>query len=46
MNRSGMALLLLDLGADPLAVDGSGQPAAAYASSPEIDRRVMSASAR
>jgi ankyrin repeat protein len=41
MKRSGMVSLLLDLGADPLAVDGSGQPAATYASSPDIDRRVM-----
>jgi ankyrin repeat protein len=41
MKRSGMVSLLLDLGADPLAVDGSGQPAAIYASSPDIDRRVM-----
>jgi ankyrin repeat protein len=41
MKRSGMVSLLLDLGADPLAVDGSDQPAATYASSPDIDRRVM-----
>jgi ankyrin repeat protein len=39
--RPAMVSLLLDLGADPLAVDGSGQPAAAYATSPDIDRRVM-----
>jgi ankyrin repeat protein len=42
-NRPEMVALLLDLGADPLAVDGSGQPAAAYATSPGIDRRVMEA---
>jgi ankyrin repeat protein len=41
MNRPEMVALLLELGADPLAVDGSGQPVAAYAKSPEIDRRVM-----
>jgi len=42
-NRPEMVALLLDLGADPLAVDGSGFTAAAYATSPEIDRRVMEA---
>ena len=41
MNRPEMVSLLLDLGADPLAVDGSGQPAAAYAAAPGADRRVM-----
>ena len=41
MNRPEMVALLLDLGADPLAVDGSGQPVAAYARSPETDRPVM-----
>jgi len=41
MNRPEMIALLLDLGADPLAVDGSGQPVAAYAKSPETDRPVM-----
>ena len=40
-NRPAMIAQLLDLGADPLAVDGSGQPVAAYASAPETDRRVM-----
>ena len=40
-NRQEMIALLLELGADPLAVDGSGQPVAAYASAPETDRRVM-----
>jgi hypothetical protein len=36
-----MVALLLELGADPLAVDGSGQPAAAYATSADVDRSVM-----
>ena len=40
-NRPEMVALLLELGADPLAVDGSGQPVAVYASAPETDRRVM-----
>jgi ankyrin repeat protein len=40
-HRPEMVSLLLDLGADPLAVDGSGMPAAAYATTPDIDRRVM-----
>ena len=34
MNRPEMVALLLELGADPLGADGSGYPAAAYASSP------------
>ena len=38
-----MVALLIDLGADPLAVDGSGFSAAAYATSPDVDRRVMEA---
>jgi ankyrin repeat protein len=42
-NRPEMAALLLELGADPLAVDGSGYPAAVYATAPDIDRRVMEA---
>jgi ankyrin repeat protein len=42
-NRPEMVSLLLDLGADPLAVDGSGFFAAAYATSPRTDRRVMEA---
>ena len=40
-NRQEMIALLLELGADPLAVDGSGQPVAFYASTPDADRRVM-----
>lgn len=41
MNRQEMIALLLELGADPLAVDGSGQPVAFYAGTPDADRRVM-----
>jgi ankyrin repeat protein len=40
-NRQEMIALLLELGADPLAVDGSGQPIAVYARTPDADRRVM-----
>jgi ankyrin repeat protein len=40
-NRSEMVALLLELGVDPLATDGSGYPAAVYATSPDVDRRVM-----
>lgn len=39
--RPEMVALLLELGADPLAVDGSGFPAAVYATSPDIDRPIM-----
>jgi ankyrin repeat protein len=42
-NRPEMVALLLELGADPLGVDGEGFAAAAYATTPEIDRRVMAA---
>jgi ankyrin repeat protein len=41
MNRPAMVQLLVDLGADPLAVDGSGMPVAGYATIPEIDLPVM-----
>jgi ankyrin repeat protein len=41
MNRPQMVVLLLELGADPLAVDGSGLPAAAYATAPDVDRGAM-----
>lgn len=41
MNRPEMVSLLLDLGAAPLAVDGTGYPAAVYATAPDIDRKVM-----
>jgi ankyrin repeat protein len=40
-NLSQMVALLLDLGADPLGVDASGMPAAAYATAPGVDRAVM-----
>jgi ankyrin repeat protein len=40
-NRPEMVALLLELGADPLAKDGSGYPPAAYATAPDIDRSVM-----
>lgn len=39
--RAEMISLLLELGADPLGVDGSGHTAAAYATTPDIDRPVM-----
>lgn len=42
-NRPEMVALLLELGANPLAADGSGYPAAVYATAPGIDRRVMEA---
>jgi ankyrin repeat protein len=45
-NRPEMVALLLELGADPLGRDGSGYPPAAYAGSPDVDRRVMEAIAR
>ncbi|HEX8694958.1 MAG TPA: ankyrin repeat domain-containing protein [Longimicrobium sp.] len=40
-NRPEMVALLLELGADPLAVDESGQPAAVYATAPDTDRRLL-----
>lgn len=43
MNRPGMLALLLELGADPQAVDGSGYPAAIHATAADIDRPVMEA---
>ena len=39
--RPHMVALLIELGADPLAVDGWGMPVAAYATSPGIDQPVM-----
>jgi ankyrin repeat protein len=42
-NRPEMVALLLELGADPLGKDGSGFPPAAYATAPDIDRRVSEA---
>jgi ankyrin repeat protein len=41
MRRPAMVELLLQLGADPLAVDGSGMPVAAYATDAETDLPVM-----
>jgi ankyrin repeat protein len=41
LNKPELVSLLLELGADPLAVDGWGLPVAAYAATPEIDRPVM-----
>jgi ankyrin repeat protein len=40
-NRPEMVALLVELGADPLAVDSAGMPAAAYATAPGIDRTAM-----
>jgi ankyrin repeat protein len=40
-NRPEMAALLLELGADPFAVDGGGQSVAVYASVKDADRPVM-----
>jgi ankyrin repeat protein len=40
---AGMVELLLKLGADPLAVDGAGFEAVAYADSREVDRSIMEA---
>ena len=42
-SRSTMVALLLELGADPFAVDDGGQPVASYASTREIDRPVNEA---
>ncbi len=41
MNRPEMARLLLELGADPLAVDGGGMPVSVYARRADVDRAVM-----
>jgi ankyrin repeat protein len=41
MRRPNMVALLIELGADPLAVDADGFPAAAYAISPDTDRAMM-----
>jgi hypothetical protein len=40
MNRPDMVVLLIELGADPLAVDAWGMPAAGYATRPDIDRPI------
>jgi len=39
--RPHMVALLLELGADPLAVDGDGFPVAVYATAPDTDRSLM-----
>ncbi len=41
MKRQEMIALLLELGADPLSVDGDGQPVATYVTAPDTDRLVM-----
>jgi ankyrin repeat protein len=43
LGRARMVALLMELGADPLGVDGSGHPAAAYATTLDVDRPVMEA---
>ena len=40
-NLPEMVALLIELGADPLGKDGTGFPAAAYASEPDVDKSVM-----
>jgi ankyrin repeat protein len=40
-NKPELVSLLVELGADPLAVDGWAMPVAAYATNPDIDRPVM-----
>lgn len=42
-NLPAMIALLLELGADPFALDAHGQPVMAYASSTDVDRPVMEA---
>ncbi|HEU4722221.1 MAG TPA: ankyrin repeat domain-containing protein [Gemmatimonadaceae bacterium] len=42
-NLPSMIALLLELGADPFVVDAHGQPVAAYAAQPGVDRAVMEA---
>ena len=46
MNRPEMVALLLELGADPAATDGSGVTPAVYAAAPNVDRQVIEALAR
>jgi ankyrin repeat protein len=41
--RADMVALLIELGADPLGVDGNGHFAATYARTPDVDRAVMAA---
>jgi Ankyrin repeats (3 copies)/Ankyrin repeats (many copies) len=45
-NRAELVELLLELGADPAAVDGEGVPASVYAAAPEVDRTVIEILAR
>jgi ankyrin repeat protein len=40
-NLPAMVTLLIELGADPLGKDGTGFPAAAYASEPDVDKSAM-----
>ena len=41
MRRPEMVALLIELGADPLAADGSGYPAAMHATTPDVDDAIM-----
>jgi ankyrin repeat protein len=41
MNRRDMVAMLIELGADPLAVDLWGMPVAVHAAEPDVDRPVM-----
>jgi ankyrin repeat protein len=43
MNRPSMVALLIELGADPLGVDGDGFAAPAYSVRPDVDRPVLEA---
>ena len=43
MNKPEMVALLIELGADPLAVDGSGNPPSTYAHQAGIDRPIVQA---
>ncbi len=43
MNKPDMVALLIELGADPLAVDASGNPPSTYAAHPGIDRPIVEA---
>lgn len=40
-NKPAMVKTLMELGADPLGVDATGYPAAAYAHTPDVDEPVM-----
>lgn len=43
MNKPEMVALLIQLGADPLAVDASGNPPSTYATTPGLDRPIVEA---